>query len=163
MHKHAKPQIHKALLQIQQRPPVKSARRAILILAIPVIAILALLNGGVAPGCRQNSCSPCCGKLQKFSSRLHLFRSCGLAQNALNSASPSGLRCYCSLLFYHPPRMHLVSVLRTYVTKQTKDLHYSDVALLWFISEVFRFEILGFEQVEEDFYKVYFRNVESEC
>ena len=59
--------------------------------------------------------------------------------------------------------MHLVSVLRTYVTKQTKDLHYSDVALLWFISEVFRFEILGFEQVEEDFYKVYFRNVESEC
>ena len=56
-----------------------------------------------------------------------------------------------------------MSVLRTYVTKQTKDLHYSDVALLWFISEVFRFEILGFEQVEEDFYKVYFRNVESEC
>jgi hypothetical protein len=59
--------------------------------------------------------------------------------------------------------MHLVSALRTWVTKQTKDLHYSDVALLWFISEVFRFEILGFEQVEEDFYKVYFRNVESEC
>jgi hypothetical protein len=56
-----------------------------------------------------------------------------------------------------------VSVLRTRVTKQTKDLHYSDVALLWFISEVFRFEILGFEQVDEDFYKVYLRNVESEC
>jgi hypothetical protein len=59
--------------------------------------------------------------------------------------------------------MHLVSALRTWVTKQTKDLRYSDVALLWFISEVFRFEILGFEQVDEDFYKVYFRNVESEC
>ena len=29
-----------------------------------------------------------------------------------------------------------------------------------FISEVFRFEILGFEQVQEDFYKVYFRDVE---
>ena len=29
-----------------------------------------------------------------------------------------------------------------------------------FVSEVFRFEILGFEQVDEDFYKVYFRNVE---
>ena len=29
-----------------------------------------------------------------------------------------------------------------------------------FISEVFRFEILGFEQVDEDFYKVYFRDVE---
>jgi hypothetical protein len=29
-----------------------------------------------------------------------------------------------------------------------------------FISEVFRFEILGFEQVEEDFYKVYFRDLE---
>jgi hypothetical protein len=56
-----------------------------------------------------------------------------------------------------------VSALRTWVTKQTKDLRYSDVALLWFISEVFRFEILGFEQVDEDFYKVYFRNVESEC
>ena len=32
---------------------------------------------------------------------------------------------------------------------------------MWlFISEVFRFEILGFEQVDEDFYKVYFRDVE---
>jgi hypothetical protein len=29
-----------------------------------------------------------------------------------------------------------------------------------FISEVFRFEVLGIEQVEEDFYKVYFRDVE---
>ena len=29
-----------------------------------------------------------------------------------------------------------------------------------FISEVFRFEILGFEQVDEDFHKVYFRDVE---
>jgi len=29
-----------------------------------------------------------------------------------------------------------------------------------FISEVFRFEILGFEQVQEDFYKVYFRDLE---
>jgi hypothetical protein len=29
-----------------------------------------------------------------------------------------------------------------------------------FISEVFRFEILGFEQVDEDFYKVHFRDVE---
>jgi len=29
-----------------------------------------------------------------------------------------------------------------------------------FIGEVFRFEILGFEQVEEDFYKVYFRDLE---
>ena len=29
-----------------------------------------------------------------------------------------------------------------------------------FISEVFRFEILGFEQIDEDFYKVYFRDVE---
>ena len=29
-----------------------------------------------------------------------------------------------------------------------------------FISEVFRFEILGFEQVQEDSYKVYFRDVE---
>jgi Integrase core domain len=29
-----------------------------------------------------------------------------------------------------------------------------------FISEVFRFEILGFEQVDEDCYKVYFRDVE---
>jgi hypothetical protein len=29
-----------------------------------------------------------------------------------------------------------------------------------FVSEVFRFEILGFEQVDEDFYKVYFRDVE---
>jgi hypothetical protein len=29
-----------------------------------------------------------------------------------------------------------------------------------FISEVFRFEILGFEQVEEDFYEVYFRDLE---
>jgi hypothetical protein len=29
-----------------------------------------------------------------------------------------------------------------------------------FISEVFRMEILGFEQVEEDFYKVYFRDLE---
>src|ERR1039457_6350883 len=29
-----------------------------------------------------------------------------------------------------------------------------------FIGEVFRFEILGFEQVDEDFYKVYFRDVE---
>jgi hypothetical protein len=26
--------------------------------------------------------------------------------------------------------------------------------------EVFRFETLGFEQVDEDFYKVYFRDVE---
>ena len=29
-----------------------------------------------------------------------------------------------------------------------------------FVSEVFRFEVLGFEQVDEDFYKVYFRDVE---
>lgn len=29
-----------------------------------------------------------------------------------------------------------------------------------FVSEVFRFEVLGFEQVDQDFYKVYFRNVE---
>jgi hypothetical protein len=29
-----------------------------------------------------------------------------------------------------------------------------------FISEVLRFEILGFEQVDENFYKVYFRDVE---
>ena len=29
-----------------------------------------------------------------------------------------------------------------------------------FISEVFRFETLGFEQVDDDFYKVYFRDVE---
>ena len=29
-----------------------------------------------------------------------------------------------------------------------------------FISEVFRFEVLGFEQADEDFYKVYFRDVE---
>jgi len=29
-----------------------------------------------------------------------------------------------------------------------------------FISEVFQFEILGFEQVEEEFCKVYFRDVE---
>ena len=29
-----------------------------------------------------------------------------------------------------------------------------------FISEVFRFEFLGFEEVDEDFYKVYFRDVE---
>ncbi len=29
-----------------------------------------------------------------------------------------------------------------------------------FISEVFRFEILGFEQVDEDFYTVYFGDVE---
>ena len=29
-----------------------------------------------------------------------------------------------------------------------------------FISEVFRFEILGFEQVDEDFHKVYFRDAE---
>lgn len=28
-----------------------------------------------------------------------------------------------------------------------------------FISEVFRIEILGFEQFQEDFYKVYFRDV----
>ena len=29
-----------------------------------------------------------------------------------------------------------------------------------FISEVFRFETLGFDQVDEDLYKVYFRDVE---
>jgi hypothetical protein len=29
-----------------------------------------------------------------------------------------------------------------------------------FISEVFRFEVLGFEQVDEDYYKVHFRDVE---
>ena len=29
-----------------------------------------------------------------------------------------------------------------------------------FISEVVRFEVLGFEQVDEDLYKIYFRNVE---
>lgn len=29
-----------------------------------------------------------------------------------------------------------------------------------FISEVFRFEELGFEEVQEDFYKVFFRDVE---
>jgi hypothetical protein len=29
-----------------------------------------------------------------------------------------------------------------------------------FVSEVFRFEILGFEHIDEDFYKVYFRDVE---
>jgi hypothetical protein len=29
-----------------------------------------------------------------------------------------------------------------------------------FISEVFRFEVVGFEQVDEGFYKVYFRDVE---
>jgi hypothetical protein len=29
-----------------------------------------------------------------------------------------------------------------------------------FISDVFRFEDLGFEQVAEDFYKVFFRNIE---
>jgi len=29
-----------------------------------------------------------------------------------------------------------------------------------FVSEVFRFETIGFEQVDEDFYKVYFRDVE---
>ncbi len=29
-----------------------------------------------------------------------------------------------------------------------------------FISEVFRFEILGFEQVEEDLFKIYFRDLE---
>jgi hypothetical protein len=29
-----------------------------------------------------------------------------------------------------------------------------------FMSEVFRLEVLGFEQVEEGFYKVYFRDVE---
>ena len=29
-----------------------------------------------------------------------------------------------------------------------------------FISEVFRFEVLGFELADEDFYKVFFRNVE---
>jgi hypothetical protein len=29
-----------------------------------------------------------------------------------------------------------------------------------FVSEVFRFEELGFEEVQEDFYKVFFRDVE---
>ncbi len=29
-----------------------------------------------------------------------------------------------------------------------------------FVSDVFRFETLGFEQVDEDFYKVYFRDIE---
>ena len=29
-----------------------------------------------------------------------------------------------------------------------------------FVSEVFRFEVLGFERVDEDFYKVYFRDAE---
>ena len=29
-----------------------------------------------------------------------------------------------------------------------------------FISEVFRFEELGFEEVQEDFYKVFFRDIE---
>ena len=29
-----------------------------------------------------------------------------------------------------------------------------------FVSEVFRFEVLGFERVDEDLYKVHFRDVE---
>jgi hypothetical protein len=28
------------------------------------------------------------------------------------------------------------------------------------ISKVFRFEVLGFDQIDQDFYKVYFRDVE---
>ncbi len=29
-----------------------------------------------------------------------------------------------------------------------------------FVSEFFRFEVLGFDQVDQNFYKVYFRDVE---
>ena len=35
-----------------------------------------------------------------------------------------------------------------------------DLSRVRAICEVFRFEILGFEQVDEDFYRVYFRDVE---
>ena len=44
--------------------------------------------------------------------------------------------------------------------KKRRTTPYSEPFSEVFISEVFRFEILGFEQVDEDFYKVYFRDVE---
>jgi hypothetical protein len=50
---------------------------------------------------------------------------------------------------------YLVLAQKDAMRSRTPDRH-----LRVFISEVFRFEILGFEQVDEDFYKVYFRDVE---
>jgi hypothetical protein len=77
----------------------------------------------------------------------------------LNNATPGSI--------YEPSSMTLAQNLIEYVHPQGFELRRVNNSgdISWhkarvFISEVFRFEILGFEQVQEDFYKVYFRDVE---
>jgi hypothetical protein len=77
----------------------------------------------------------------------------------LNNATPGSI--------YQPSSMMLPRNLIEYLYPKGFELrrvnNTGDVS--WhksraFISEVFRFELLGFEQVEEGFYKVHFRNIE---
>ena len=77
----------------------------------------------------------------------------------LNNATPGSI--------YQPSSMTLPRNLIEYVHPKGFELRRVNNSgdICWhksrvFISEVFRFEILGFEQVQEDFYKVYFRDVE---
>jgi hypothetical protein len=77
----------------------------------------------------------------------------------LNNATPGSI--------YQPSSMTLPRNLIEYLHPKGFELRRVNNSgdISWhkgrvFISEVFRFEILGFEQVQEDFYKVYFRDVE---
>jgi hypothetical protein len=78
---------------------------------------------------------------------------------ALNNATPGSI--------YQPSSMTLPRNLIEYVYPMGFELRRVNNSgeISWhkgrvFISEVFRFEILGLEQVEEHSYKVYFRDVE---
>jgi transposase InsO family protein len=77
----------------------------------------------------------------------------------LNNATPGSI--------YQPSSMTLPRSLIEYVYPKGFELRRVNNSgdISWhkgrvFISEVFRFENLGFEEVDEDFYKVYFRDVE---
>jgi hypothetical protein len=77
----------------------------------------------------------------------------------LNNATPGSI--------YQPSSMTFPSKLMDHVYPRGFELRRVNNSgdISWhkgrvFISEVFRFETLGFEQVEEDTYKVYFRDVE---
>jgi hypothetical protein len=77
----------------------------------------------------------------------------------LNNATPGGVYQPSSVLLHRNPIEFVYPhgfMLRRVNNSGDISWHKGRV----FISEVFRFEILGFEQVDEDFYKVYFRDVE---
>jgi len=78
---------------------------------------------------------------------------------ALNNETPASLYQPSTVMF---PRTLIEFVYpKSFVTRRVNNS--GDIS--WhrdrvFISEVFRFEELGFEEVQEDFYKVFFRDVE---